>query len=66
MFDKLWIYVRTYQKGVRLVDDGFCKWRVHGNRQQQAAIAKKAILLGMRVGFSEDTGDPWKQMFVKY
>lgn len=51
---KLKTYVYTYQKGAHVIDNGFAKWIVAGTRAQQAAIAKKSILLGFKVQYNPD------------
>lgn len=63
--EKLDSYIRTYQKGAFLIDAGFGKWTVAGNKHQYAAIARKAILLGMKVRFI-DAEDCFQSMQVFY
>jgi len=49
--EKLRSYVHTYLKDAYIIDAGFAKWEVEGTIEQKAKIAKKAILLGMKVNF---------------
>lgn len=51
--EKLRSYVRTYQDGASIIDDGFAQWLVVGTTPQKASIARKAIILGMKVNFSD-------------
>lgn len=58
---KLWHYILTYIPDSNLIDAGFCKWEVYcPTRKGRAKIARKAILLGMKIEFKQET------MYVKY
>ena len=48
--DKLRTYARTYHQA-HIVDNGFCTWLCQNEPKVLAAIAQKAILLGMQLTF---------------
>ena len=66
--EKLRSYVHTYHNGASVIDDGFAQWLVTGTTQQKASIARKAIILGMKVNFSDslDVDGVRSKMTVNY
>lgn len=62
---KLRTYVYTYQKGAHVIDNGYAKWVVAGTKVQHAAIAKKAILLGFKIQYNQDSvNDIYKSLEI--
>lgn len=60
-YKKLRNYINAYIPDSHLIDGGFCKWEVYcPTKEGRAKIARKAILLGMKIEFEQEI------MYVKY
>lgn len=62
-------YTRRYLDGAHIIDGGFAKWLISGTKEQKARIAKKAIMEGMYVSYTDEItphGERVREMYLTY